>query len=748
MQFESFEFQVPALPQPITQLGVRRTGAGINVAVLASRAQRVDLCLLDPVPGGDETTPEGWTERRIQLSGPHQGVWSGHVGGINPGQRYGFRVHGAWDPARGLWHNPAKILTDPYALGMEGELTFDSVTYGYQMSEDPDDTRNPHGPADCRDSLGAVPLSVVVDDSYPTHRPEKPNVPWRDTVIYEAHVVGLTKLLPGVPEELRGSYAGLGHPATIAHLKDLGITTVELLPIHFHVSEPHLADTNLTNYWGYNTLGFFAPHLKYGSVAARAQGPSAVLRELKGAVDLLHVAGLEVVLDVVYNHTCEGGTEGQHLSWRGFDATGFYLHDADRPGSLLSVTGTGNTLDFSRWRVIQLALDSLRYWVSEVGVDGFRFDLATTLGRNREGFRRDQPFLVALQTDPVLRGAKLIAEPWDVGYGGWQTGNFPPPFAEWNDRYRNAIRSFWLADPSRASHGFAGHRVGELATRLSGSVDLFGHGEIPLSRTPTASINFITAHDGFTLADLTTYDHKHNEANGEDGRDGSNDNRSWNHGVEGPLSNGDLCGEIFSLRRRSMRNLMGTLLLSAGTPMIAAGDEFGRTQHGNNNAYCQDNEISWINWDLADWQQDLLETTKFLLRLRQENPAMRPDTFYSGSPIDGRRQALRDLVWFDACGEELTSERWADPESRTLQMLRRAPLSPDGNTVGRDSLLVINGALDPVDITLARDSHQWDLVWDSSWESPAKNSDDEAVTNGKTVIDSLTLQVYLATVNL
>ncbi|RYV49732.1 glycogen debranching protein GlgX [Pengzhenrongella frigida] len=733
--------QIP-VTRPIPPLGVHLTPDGVDVAVLASHATGVDLCLLDP----DPTTPTGWRERRVPLGGPSYGVWHAFVPGVVAGQRYGLRTSGAWDPARGLRHNPAKLLVDPYARGLVGELAYTPETYGHVVDER--GFGDIYGPADPRDSVALVPHSVVVDTAYLGAPVVHREIPWRDTVIYEAHVRGLTMTLPGVPAELRGTYAGLAHPATVSHLLSLGITTLELLPIQAFTSEPHLIDKELTNYWGYNTAGFFAPHAAYATAASRAAGAGAVLAEVKGAIELLHEAGLEVILDVVYNHTCEGGDGGQHLSWRGLDNTVYYLHDGGTPARFADVTGCGNSLDFRRPRVIQLTLDSLRYWANEVGVDGFRFDLAVTLGRGEGGYDPDHPFLVALQTDPAMRGLKFIAEPWDLGPGGWRTGAFPAPMSEWNDRYRDAIRSFWLSDPAQAAHGLPGNGVAELATRLAGSVDFFGHSDPPLMRGPGASVNFVTAHDGFTLTDLVSYSHKHNAANGEDSRDGTDDNRSWNHEIEGPVPADSVGWEILPLRQRSLRNLLGTLLLSAGTPMISAGDELGRTQLGNNNAYCQDNEISWLDWNLGESQRNVLATTRYLLLLRRENPALRPDRFFRGARA--RPGDRPDLAWFDASGSALGHERWHDPAVRTLQMLRSVPGDlPD--TPPSDVLVVINGALDLIEVVLA-DEHptQWELAWDSTWDEPGERAAAaiggglHAESGEMVVLEALSLRVYIA----
>ncbi|WP_353709501.1 glycogen debranching protein GlgX [Cellulosimicrobium sp. ES-005] len=750
-------------------LGVRVVGDGVDVAVLASHATAVELCLVDVVDDALPThDPARYRERRVPLAGPAYGVWHAHVPGVRAGQRYGFRVHGPWDPAAGLRHNPAKLLVDPYARGLVGELVDDPAIHG-QVGDDP------YGPADARDSLPFVPHAVVVAEPAGALAP-RPRVPWRDTVVYEAHVRGLTQRLEALPEHLRGTYAGVAHPATIEHLRSLGVTTVELLPVHANVPEPHLLASGRTNYWGYSTLGFFAPHAAYATRDAQEAGPGAVLDEVRGMVHLLHEAGIEVLLDVVHNHTCEGGADGYHLSWRGLDNAGYYLHDGGSPARLADVTGTGNSLDFRRPAVVRAALDSLRYWAEVVGVDGFRFDLAVTLGRGASGFDPDHPFLVALQTDPVLCGLKLVAEPWDVGPGGWRTGQFPPPLAEWNDRFRDAARQFWLADAREASHGRPGHGVRDLATRLAGSADLFGHSDPPLLRGPVASVSYVTAHDGFTLADLVAYDHKHNLANGEDNRDGTDDNRSWNHGLEGPVVATDaragggagldalgLGVEIAPLRRRSIRNLLATLVLAAGTPMLTAGDEMGRTQRGNNNAYVQDDETSWVSWDLSPWRKDLLATARYLLALRRAHPALRPDTFFTGRPratgaatdAATRHRAdgvgVPDLVWFDADGELLDHAAWHDPAVRTLQMLRTAPEPGDA-----DVLVVLAGALDPVDVTLpgvraaaGADPERWDLAWDSDWEHPddrdRANGDGTAHAGDVVGLEALSLRVYVST---
>jgi isoamylase len=721
---------VATLPWPPPSLGVQVTADGVDVAVFAAHATALDFCLLDP----DPNSPDGWSERRVRLGGPIHGVWSGHVPGVRPGQRYGLRAHGPWDPARGLRYNPHKLLVDPYARGVTGKIHHSSAIYGH-VTDDNGITVDMSLPMDTQDSRAFVPHSVVIETPRRTERPAKPFVPWDRTVIYETHVKGLTKTAPDLPPELRGTYAGLAHPTTIEYLVNLGITSVELLPIQFFVDEPHLTRSGLTNYWGYNTLAFNAPHEAYATEAARAAGPAAVVAEVCDMVDTLHAAGLEVILDVVYNHTCEGSEVGKHLSKRGLDNTTYYLHDGGSPAKYADVTGCGNTMDFRRRRVVGFTLDSLRYWVDTIGVDGFRFDLAVTLARGPYGFEPNHPFLVALGNDPILKQAKMIAEPWDVGPGGWQTGRFPIPVAEWNDRFRNTARTFWLADAAEATAGRIGRGLRELATRLAGSADMFGMSDPPFMRGPAASINFVTAHDGFTLADLVSFNHKNNYANREDNQDGTNDNRSWNHGVDG-YRGAD--SQIRTLRRRSMRNLLGTLLVSAGTPMLLGGDEIGRIQRGNNNAYCQDNEISWYNWDLVKWQRQLTETVQYLIALRRGHSTLRHVGFFSGrSNFEG---GPRDLIWYGPHGAELSHEEWNNPASRCLQMVRT------NNTDA--TVVVVNGALDPVDFTLApvpansSNGARWELQWDSTWETPAKRPPGFPDSLGAVRLEPLSMQIY------
>ncbi|WP_114907101.1 glycogen debranching protein GlgX [Ornithinimicrobium murale] len=678
----------PDVPPP---LGVTLHNGTADVSVLATHAEAVELCLFD----------DDGAERRIPLSRKAYGIWWDVVEGVRPGQRYGFRVHGPWSPEQGHRHNPAKLLLDPYAGAIAGDVRWGPEVFGHVVDQE----WNGDGAVqDDRDSAAYVPRSVVVDHgTFDWGQDSSPSRRWTESVIYEAHVRGLTMRHPDVPEEIRGTYAALGHPAVLEHLRDLGVTTLELLPIHAFTHEPHLVQGGLVNYWGYNTMGFFAPHAGY----AAAQDPQGVVDELKGAIKALHGAGIEVVLDVVYNHTCEqGANSGATLSWRGLDNATYYR--LDERGHDIDVTGCGNTVDLREPMVAKMVLDSLRHWVTEFHVDGFRFDLAPALARGRDdAYDPDHAFHVALRTDPVLSRVMLIAEPWDVGVHGWRTGQFPPPFAEWNDRFRDAVRTFWLPDTARVLRGETGHGARELATRLAGSADLFHRDD----RGPIASLNFVTAHDGFTLADTTAYEQKHNEANREGNRDGHGDNRSWHHGVEGPTDDLD----ILAARRRSVRNLMATNLLAAGVPMITAGDEFGRTQGGNNNAYCQDNEISWLDWAAAD--ADLVATTARLLELRRAHRVLRPPEFQTFEAVRGHVR----LRWFGVDGEILTEGQWSDPALRTLGALFDGRDLVDSPADAADLVLVVvNGATEEVTVRFpdTGGAHPWRLEWDSTWERP------------------------------
>ncbi|WP_405687140.1 glycogen debranching protein GlgX [Streptomyces sp. NBC_01387] len=622
----------PGAPMP---LGARyRVGpdgvAGTNFALWAGGAEAVELCLFDG---------EGH-EARCELTELTHEIWHGFLPGVRPGQRYGYRVHGRWDPWTGARWNASKLLLDPYARAVDGDFTLPPEVYGHvrdwPQQEIADTVR------DERDSAPYVPKGVVVHDDTPGDEwadDLRPKTPWADTVIYELHVRGFTRRHPGIPEELRGTYAGLAHPAAIGHLVRLGVTAVELLPVHQFAHEDHLLRRGLKNYWGYNSIGYFAPHAGY---AASWTGGQQV-GEFKRMVQALHAAGIEVILDVVYNHTAEAGELGPTLSLRGVDNRGYYRLQGD-PRRYADYTGCGNTLHVVQPHVLRLITDSLRYWVTEMGVDGFRFDLAAALARSFHDVDMLSPFLAVIAQDPVLRRVKLIAEPWDVGNGGYQVGSFPPLWTEWNDRYRDAVRDFWRG---------ALPDVRDLGYRLSGSSDLYAWG----GRRPQASVNFITAHDGLTLRDLVSYGHKHNEDNGEDNRDGTDDNRSWNCGAEGETDDPD----VNALRRRQLRSLLTTLLVSTGVPMLVAGDEMGRTQGGNNNAYCQDNEVSWIDWSLLDepGPRMLLGLTSRLLALRHAHPVLRRRAFFSGraQATDG----LRDLAWFTPHGSEMTEQDWYAP---------------------------------------------------------------------------------------
>jgi isoamylase len=639
----------PGRPYP---LGATWDGTGTNFALWSAGASGVDLCLFD----------SGGTERRIPLDEHTYHVWHGYLPDVGPGQRYGYRVHGPWDPSRGLRFNPAKLLADPYARAYAGQVDYTGALTGH--SGDPYT-----GQRDERDSAPAVPRSVVVAPSVAVAEDERPHVLWEDAVIYELHVAGFTRQHPGIPAELRGTYAGLAHPAAIEHLKSLGVTTVELMPVHHRITEPSVAARGLGNYWGYNTLGFFAPDARFSS-SGDAGGQVA---EFRAMVRALHDAGMEVILDVVYNHTAEGGADGPTLSFRGIDNRAYYRHEQTDPARYKDYTGCGNTLDARQFHVLQMLMDSLRYWVVEMGVDGFRFDLASALMRSFHDVDQLSAFMAVVHQDPVISRVKLIAEPWDVGDGGYQVGEFPPLWTEWNGRYRDVVRDFW-----RGASG----TVGELGFRLSGSADLYADD----GRRPYASINFVTAHDGFTLADLVAYERKHNLANGENNRDGDDHNRSSNHGVEGLTDD----PRIRAVRQRQVRNLLATMLLSTGVPMLSHGDELGRTQQGNNNAYAQDTPLAWVDWRLDDERQELLDFTRRLLALRAGAPVFRQRSFFTGAPT-GAGHEVSDLAWFRPDGRRMTPAEWNDAETRTLGMyLDGAQIrhrGPRGEEVSDDSYL-------------------------------------------------------------
>ncbi|MDG4859378.1 glycogen debranching protein GlgX [Streptomyces sp. T-3] len=660
--------RLPVWPGAPTPLGARyRVGpegvAGTNFALWAGGAEAVQLCLFD----------DAGRETRCELTELTHEIWHGFVPDVQPGQRYGYRVQGRWDPWTGARWNPAKLLLDPYARAVDGDFVLPPEVYGHVR--DWPEQHVADTVRDERDSAPFVPKGVVVHDDDDWAEDHRPKTPWADSVIYELHVKGFTKLHPGIPEELRGTYAGLAHPAAIDHLVRLGVTAVELLPVHQFAHEDHLLRRGLRNYWGYNSIGYFAPHAGYAASGTTGQQ----VGEFKRMVQALHAAGIEVILDVVYNHTAEAGELGPTLSLRGIDNRGYYRLQSDAR-RYADYTGCGNTLHVVQPHVLRLITDSLRYWVTEMGVDGFRFDLAAALARSMHDVDMLSPFLAVIAQDPVLRRVKLIAEPWDVGSGGYQVGSFPPLWTEWNDRYRNAVRDFWRG---------ALPDVRDLGYRLSGSSDLYAWG----GRRPYASVNFVTAHDGFTLRDLVSYERKHNEANGEGNRDGTDDNRSWNCGVEGETSE----DRILALRRRQLRNLVTTLLLSTGVPMLVAGDEMGRTQGGNNNAYCQDGDVSWVDWSLLDdpgWRS-LFSLTSRLIALRHTHPVLRRRAFFSGRARSA--DGLRDLAWFTARGTEMTERDWYAPAA-TLGMYLSGRDIPGRDALGAavvdDSFLAVLHAAD------------------------------------------------------
>ena len=645
----------------LRDLGVRTDGKSGTLRVWSANASELDLCLFD-------SKDASWIVETVAMVRDEHDVWQASSPRLVPGTRYSVRASGPGGPTHRF--DPSRDLLDPYARGL----------------------------ARARDGNWR---SYVQDTSFDWGSSKKPNIALDHTVLYEAHAKGLTQLNTDVPEKLRGTYAGLAHKSTIAYLKDLGITTVELLPIHQSLSEQRLIKQGLTNYWGYNTLNFFTPNAEYATAQAQKGGTGAVLREFKSMVKALHVAGLAVVLDVVYNHTAEEGLTGPTNSFRGLDNASYYR--MDDKGHYVDVTGCGNTLDFSQPAAQRLVLDSLRYWANDVQVDGFRFDLAVTLGRNEKvEYERDHPLLTAILSDPELQGVTMISEPWDVGLGGWQVGNFADGWSEWNDGYRDRMRDFWLSDVAAArSNGVAPNGIGSLARRLAGSAHVFSQ-----DRGPLASVNFVTAHDGFTMADLTAYNGKHNLGNGEGNRDGTDNNHSFNHGVEGPTTD----AATLLARQKAMRNLMGTLLLSAGIPMVTAGDEFGRSQRGNNNAYCHDSELTWVPWAREAWQDDLLAVTRRLLQLRRENPALRPVRFGRwGETVPSATQ----MDWYNKEGQSMTFDDWDSPAERTLQYLAAStPEFEDFNRI----LLVVHGIEEEATITLPEHEgvSSYTLLWDSS----------------------------------
>ncbi|WP_395242925.1 glycogen debranching protein GlgX [Agromyces sp. MMS24-K17] len=681
-------------PDPLRDLGVRPGPDGGTVRVWSAHAESVEL----EVFAADDL---GWAVERVDLRRDEHGVWEGSAASLVPGARYGLRVDGPVGPEHAF--NPAQTLLDPYARGIAsaGVRSWRGVALGSLESEGFD--------------WGGI---------------GRPGTGRDHTVVYEAHVRGFSRANPAIPAKLRGTYAGLAHDASLEYLTSLGVTAVELLPVQAFASEDRLVRQGKVNYWGYNTLAFFAPHAAYASPAAQAAGPAAVRREFAGMVKRLHEAGLEVILDVVYNHTAEEGREGPTYSFRGLDNASYYRQDAH--GRYVDTTGCGNSLDFGRDAPVRMVLDSMRYWAEELRVDGFRLDLAATLGRDEhDAFTPDHPLLRGMLDDPVLSQSKLIAEPWDVGPGGWQTGNFPAGFSEWNDRYRDRMRDFWLGDLRRERDtGSAGSGIGRFATRLAGSSNTFA-----ASRGPLASLNFITAHDGFTLADLVAYDVKHNLGNGEDNRDGTDGNNSYNHGAEGPTDD----PAILTARRRSIRNLLGTLLLSAGVPMITAGDEVGRTQRGNNNAYCHDSELTWLDWARGPEQEALLGTVRRLIRLRAENPALRPVRY---GVFGETTPSANQVDWYNADGETMTIDDWNSPAERTLQYL--AASTPEYEAFNR-ILLVVHALEQETEVVLPEHDGvtHYTLLWDSASGSPDVVAED-ADPGDKVEVSALSIQLYRA----
>jgi glycogen operon protein len=680
----------PGAPYPI---GATWDGSGVNFALFSGCATAVDLCLFDPADPGRET-------QRIRMPERTDQIWHVYLSEARPGQLYGFRVHGPYDPSAGHRFTPAKVLLDPYAKAIAGTVEWSDEMFGYRIGDAAADLA-----PDDRDNVAFVPKSAVIDPAFTWGDDRLPRTPWHRTVIYEVHVKGFTARHPDVPEAVRGTYAGLAAPASVEHLQRLGITAVELLPVHHFVRDRHLADRGLANYWGYNTIGFLAPDSRYSSSGVRGEQ----VREFKTMVKTLHQAGIEVILDVVYNHTAEGNHLGPTLCFRGIDNAAYYRLVADDRRYYMDYTGCGNTLNMTHPRALQLLMDSLRYWVLEMHVDGFRFDLAAALAREMHAVDRLSTFFDLIHQDPVVSQVKLIAEPWDLGEGGYQVGNFPPGWAEWNGKYRDTIRRYWKGD---------GGQVADLAYRLTGSSDLYESD----GRRPSASVNFVTAHDGFTLADLVAYDRKHNEANGEDNRDGSDDNLSWNCGVEGPTED----PAVVALRERQMRNFLATLLLSQGVPMLLGGDEAARTQRGNNNGYCQDNEISWLDWRRSRPVRNQLEFTRRLIQLRLRHPVLHRRRFFQGRRIQGSE--VKDLSWFRPDGREMTPEEWNNGFTRCLGLRLSGDaieeMDEAGRPIGDDTfLLLLNAHHEPIDFALPahRARVRWELVVDTrAWEQSGR----------------------------
>ena len=659
-------------------LGATFDGSGTNFALFSEAAERVELCLID----------EDGTERRVEVTEVDAYVWHVYLPAVQPGQRYGYRVHGRFDPGAGLRCDPSKLLLDPYAKAIAGMASNHPSLYSYAF-EDPEQRNT-------EDSAAHTMHSVVVSPYFDWGNDHPPAHEYHDTVIYEAHVKGLTMLHPEIDESIRGSYVAMGHPAVIEHLAELGVTAVELMPVHQFVQDGHLVEKGLRNYWGYNTIGFFAPHNEYAHAGELGQQ----VQEFKQMVKNLHEADIEVILDVVYNHTAEGNHLGPTLCFRGIDNSAYYRLVEGDEAHYYDTTGTGNSLLMRTPHVLQLIMDSLRYWVTEMHVDGFRFDLASTLARELHEVDRLSAFFDIIQQDPIISQVKLIAEPWDLGEGGYQVGGFPPLWSEWNGRYRDSVRDFHRSEPGT---------IGDFTSRLAGSSDLYQH----TGRTPIASINFITAHDGFTMRDLVSYDERHNEANLEGGEDGESHNRSWNSGVEGETDD----PQVLELRKRRAKNLMATLLLSQGVPMILHGDEMGRTQQGNNNTYCQDDELAWVHWDLDEHQEEMLWFTQRMIALRREHPIFRRRRFLQGVAREEADSVLKDVEWLATDGAPMTDQEWEDPQNKCLTMFLNGSGIPEptsrGERIVDDSALVMfNASGNDVDFVLPGTEYgeEWEVV--------------------------------------
>jgi glycogen operon protein len=693
----------PGLPYP---LGATWDGEGVNFALFSENATGVELCLFDSMHDAIE-------REKVQVFERSDQVFHCYLPDVRPGQLYGYRVHGPYKPEEGHRFNPAKLLIDPYAKAITSPIKWSNALFAYKVGDPGQDLA-----IDSENSAGGLPKSVVVDSAFTWGDDRPPRTPWNRTVIYECHVKGMTIRHPQVPERLRGTFLGLVSDATLDHFTSLGITAVELLPVHHFAVDRHLAERGLTNYWGYNSIGFFAPDVRYSTGGLGHQ-----VYEFKSMVKKLHSAGIEVILDVVYNHTGEGNHLGPTLSLRGVDNKSYYRLEPDNPRMYTDFTGCGNSLNMMHPRTIQMIMDSLRYWVLEMHVDGFRFDLATVLARELSEVNRLGTFFDIIHQDPVLSRVKLIAEPWDVGPGGYQVGNFPIGWAEWNGQYRDSVRKFWKGEDGV---------IPELASRLSGSSDIYQWSD----RAAYASVNFVTAHDGFTLADLVSYEQKHNEANGENNRDGTNDNHSRNWGVEGPSDDPG----IKAIRQRSMRNMLATLILSQGVPMISHGDEIARSQQGNNNAYAQDNELSWMNWDLNDEQRKLLGYVQRLVALRQANPVLRRRQFFRGQSVSS--EGHKDLTWIRTDGQEMAHEQWHDPKNHVLGMLIHGEATDETDDRGRPikgdtMLLLVNGGDQPVQFRMPHTDGQ------GVWLEVVDTTKDEAheICTSETMLQPYSLQL-------